>query len=138
MPRRSVTDIATRRPGPTPEPPPADPKLSAPERELWDAVVGSKPAGWFDAATAPVLREYVRAAVMCDVLAARLSAVLADPDADQRALRAAHEMRDREAKRAVMLATRLRLTPQSRYTPHGAASAANKPGAGSPRPWADA
>jgi hypothetical protein len=39
-----------------------------------------------------------------------------------------------ESKIIAALATRLRLTPQSRYTPHGAATAARKQRTG-PAPW---
>lgn len=43
--------------------------------------------------------------------------------------------RERETKQITSLATRLRLLPQSRYTPAAAATAGrNYPGSG-PRPW---
>jgi hypothetical protein len=43
-------------------------------------------------------------------------------------------MRDTEAKRATSIATKLRLTQQSRYTPQAAATADRKAGSGA-KPW---
>lgn len=42
---------------------------------------------------------------------------------------------ERESAAVSSLATRLRLTPQSRYRPRAAATAGSKPGADVPRPW---
>ena len=43
------------------------------------------------------------------------------------------DMRDKEAKRATSIATKLRLTQQSRYTPQAAATADRK--VSGARPW---
>jgi hypothetical protein len=104
--------------------------LSKKERDLWRAVVDSKPAEWFGPDSAPVLTEYVRAAVLCDQLARMVDRALKGQGAD---LKTALDLRDREARRMASLATKLRLTNQSRYTPQ-AASTANAKAAGS-RPW---
>jgi hypothetical protein len=131
MPRRSADDLTTRRPAPKPAAPIAPAGLNLPERRLWDAVVAAKPAGWFDAGTLPLLRGYVQAAALCDVLAAKLTPL---PE-DMTELRRLLDMRDRESRRAAMLATKLRLTQQSRYRPETAARRADGPPAGAPRPW---
>lgn len=101
--------------------------LSPAELELWEGIVESKPANWFDAAAAPVLAEYVRAAAVCDRLAALIGA---EGGIEMKALL---DLRDREARRAASLATKLRLLPQSRFTPGAASTAAGKPMG--PRPW---
>lgn len=113
-------------------PPPSE--LTARERELWESVIASKPADWFDEDSAPVLKEYVRAAVTCDRLSVAVNLALASGDIGE----AAHAdklllSRDREARRVAALATKLRLTQQSRYTPQAAATA-NRKAAGR-RPW---
>lgn len=106
-------------PGPSePIPPPSVPAgLSEAEAKLWTQVVDSKPSGWFDGGSSVILKEFVRASAACDFLAA----VIAGAGPEQ--LKPLLDLRDREARRAVSLATKLRLTPQSKYDPRGAATA---------------
>lgn len=108
-------------------PPPPD--LSEPEAVLWSQVVDSKPADWFDVDTAPVLKEYVRAAATCDLLDARVKQALSKGDDPKGLL----DMRDKESRRMVSMATKMRLTQQSQYS-HRAASTANRRASGK-RPW---
>lgn len=108
--------------------PPAD--LTEQETVLWREVVDSKPAEWFGEDSVPVLKEYVRAAVMCDRLAGLIDTALLEGKPTVGDLLLA---RDRESRRAANLATKLRLTQQSRYTPQAAATADRK--AGGKRPW---
>jgi len=49
---------------------------------------------------------------------------------DPAELKAVLDMRDKESRRLASLATKLRLTNQSRYTPQAAATAAKKGGGG--------
>jgi hypothetical protein len=105
--------------------------LKKAERELWREIVDSKPAEWFDVGSAPLLREYVRAVTETNRLARM---VAGGSSRDPAGLKMLLEMRDREVKRMADLATKLRLTQQSRYTPQAAATA-NKKATGS-RPWA--
>src|SRR5688572_4352984 len=114
-----------------PHEPPAD--LSEAEASLWRDVIDSKPAEWFGEDSAPVLKEYVRAAAMCDRLARLLDRALeasGEPvDAESVRLPSVPDLllaRDRESRRAANLATKLRLTQQSRYTPQAAATADRK------------
>jgi hypothetical protein len=131
MPRKSAAALAVVRSSPSDGrlTPPAG--LSAAELELWHSVVDSKPSDWFAEDSAPVLMEYIRAAVVCNRLAPLVDAALADgdPKAVDDLLRA----RDRESRRVASLATKLRLTQQSRYTPQGAGRADKK--AKGARPW---
>lgn len=47
---------------------PAPGGMSPEQVALWDGVVGSKPVDWFDTDSSPLLKEYVRAAIMTDWL----------------------------------------------------------------------
>jgi hypothetical protein len=131
MPRKSVDalSIVPRLPADRVAPPPG---LSRKERELWRRIVDSKPAEWFDSGSAPLLREYVRSVAVCDALAGMVAGAMKGPAAD---LKAALDLRDKEARRLASLATKLRLTQQSRYTPLSA-STANRKASGA-RPWSD-
>lgn len=138
MPRKSITSLTVVRGGaandapatPIPlAPVPAD--LSAAEAEVWRTTVEAKPADWFGPDSYPLLKEFARAAVMSDTLAQLIADAVKAVDA--RKIRAGLNMRDREAKRMADIATKLRLTIQSRYTP-GAAATANKRASGK-RPW---
>lgn len=110
----------------------APPKgLTKEQAALWARVVESKPADWFTPDNAPMLAEYVRASTMCDILEAQIQAAVAGDDAAE--VKAYLDMRDKESKRVSSLATKLRLTQQSRYTPQAAATATKR--AGASRPW---
>lgn len=112
--------------------PPAD--LSAPEAALWVDIVDSKPADWFQADSAPLLVEYVRAVVMSGRLAMLVDAALAGGgDGDGLSLKDALKARDVESRRVATIGTKLRLTQQSRYTPKASATADRA--AGGARPW---
>lgn len=106
--------------------------FSPDEMRFWQSVVDSKPADWFGEDSAPLLTEYVRAKVSCDVLHLQVQAALADGEGAD--IARSMKLRDMEAKRLLSIGTKLRLTQQSRYTPK-AASTATK-GAGQARPWA--
>ena len=105
--------------------------LSDDESRLWREVVDSKPVEWFQPDSAPLLTEYVRAVVMSGQLDTQVKAALVGSETGE--LKALLDMRDKESKRVVSIATKLRLTQQSRYTPQAAATA-NKKAAGG-RPW---
>lgn len=105
--------------------------LSADERVLWRAVVASKPAEWFGPDSAPILKEYVRASVTCDLLDEKVKGEMLTGEVG--VVKTLLDMRDKESKRSALLATKLRLTQQSRYTPQAAATA-DKHASGK-RPW---
>jgi hypothetical protein len=131
MPRKSISDLTLVRakaPG-TPLPAPGD--LEPAEAALWRDIVASKPADWFGGDCAPLLKEYVRSARMCDLLAPRISAAIGT--VDPRGLKRLLDLRHQESTRAAMLATKLRLTQQSRYSARAAASADRR--AAGARPW---
>lgn len=119
---------------PQPSPVPAD--FSDAEATLWTEIIESKPADWFGPDCLPVLREYVRAAVLCDGLSGKIRRAIEGgegEDATVGLVKTLLDMRDKESRRAVSLATKLRLTPQSRYGPRTAERADKR--AGGKRPW---
>jgi hypothetical protein len=109
--------------------PPAE--LDETEATFWRAVVATKPVEWFEADSAPLLAEYCRAKIMCDVLAGQVAEALktGEPDVIRKVL----DMRDKESRRLLSLGTRLRLTQQSRYTPKAGSTANRKVSAA--KPW---
>lgn len=109
--------------------PPSD--LTKEQADRWKAVVDSKPNEWFGPDSAPLLKEYVRAEAMCDLLAVQVEAAIAGGETGE--VKVLLDMRDKESKRLTSIATKLRLTQQSRYTPQAAATANKK--AGNARPW---
>jgi hypothetical protein len=111
------------------EPPP---DLTSAQANVWRAVAATKPVEWFDADTAPLLAEYCRAAVLCDLLAVQVEAAIAGGDPGE--LKAVLDMRDKESKRLLSIGTKLRLTNQSRYTPKAADTANRRAGSGG-KPW---
>ena len=110
--------------------PPDD--LTAPQAALWRAVVSEKPVEWFGEDSAPLLKEYVRAVAMCDLLALQIEAAVAGGETGE--IKALLDMRDKESKRVASIGTKLRLTQQSRYTPSAAATA-NKNAGRAAKPW---
>lgn len=100
--------------------------LTAEEVAHWDVIVDSMPSDWFSGSSVPVLVEYVRAKTSCDLLHCTVAAALAGGDAGE--IKEAMKLRDMESRRLVSLATKLRLTQQSRYTPKAAATAERQGG----------
>ena len=102
--------------------------LTEDQAEVWRSVVGARSADFFGEDAAPLLEEYCRVVVMCRLLAVQIEAGIAGGEADE--LKALLDMRDKESRRMTSIATKLRLTNQSRYTPQAAATAAKKGGGG--------
>lgn len=138
MPRKSIASLTVVRGG-APKDAPATPVQLAPvpddlspaEAKVWRTTVESKPADFFGPDAYPLLKELCRAAVMCDTLAKAVEEGARSKDLGK--LRSMLNVRDREAKRMADIATKLRCTQQSRYTP-GAAATADKRASGK-RPW---
>lgn len=101
--------------------------LTEDQADVWRSVVGARSADFFGEDAAPLLEEYCRVVVMCRLLAVQIEAGIAGGEADE--LKALLDMRDKESRRMASLATKLRITNQSRYTPQAAGTAAKR-GAG--------
>src|SRR5574340_649979 len=134
--RKSTAELSIIRPavGLLPEPPEG---MSARQSELWRGVVATKPAGWWDAGSLPLLIAYVRAVEHYDAIAAELAtfdrAWLAEDDGLKRFDRLT-VIFDRLAKLIAKLATQMRLSQRSRYDVLKAATAARHATEGT-RPW---
>lgn len=125
--RESLTIVPPSSPSGPPLPPA---RMPAAEAALWREVVESKPADWFGPDNLPLLVEYIRATVTSDSLARKIEAAM---EGSPGALKLLLDMRDKEARRASILATKLRLTQQSKYGPRSAFTADKR--AKGPRPW---
>ena len=101
--------------------------LTDEQAQVWRETVGARSADFFGQDAVPMLEEYCRVVVMCRLLAMQIEAEL--PGGEIGEVKALLDMRDKESKRLASLATKLRITNQSRYTPQ-AAGTASKKGAG--------
>ena len=101
--------------------------LTEDQAEVWRSVVGARSSDFFGEDAVPLLEEYCRVVVMCRLLAIQIEAGIAGGDAAE--LKTLLDMRDKESRRMTSLATKLRITNQSRYTPQAAGTAAKR-GAG--------
>lgn len=113
-----------------PEPPET---LNEEESAIWRKITLTKPPEWFEADTQPLLESYCKAITF----QRRVVAELEQENTAGKSLTeldTLQKMVDRNAKLLASLATKMRLTPQSRYQPKSAATANNRAGAGS-RPW---
>jgi hypothetical protein len=114
-----------------PSAPPKPPNdMPAAQRRYWTATVDSFPSDWFRPSDFPLLTELCRALCTADLLAG-----LIDAAKDLENLEKLLALRDREARRAAALSTKLRIPPQSRSDRHLAGAAAAK--SHGRRPWLD-
>jgi len=136
MPRKSTASLSVIPSGPAVHRLSAPPSLTDSEADVWDAVVSTKPADWFQADSAPVLEEYCKAVAMCRFLSFQIEAAKTssgDEKADMKTFETLLRLRDMESKRVLSAGTKLRLTQQARYTPQASATADRK--AGKALPW---
>ena len=117
-----------------PEPPST---LTPKQAELWRGIVATKPAGWWDAGSLPSLIAYVKAIEAHAVTSAQLDGFdpewLATEDGLDRFDRLT-KLFERLSRLIASLATKMRLTQQSRYDKQGAGVAGRSVGTGT-RPW---
>ena len=111
----------------------APPSLIKEEAAIWDDVVATKPADWFQADSAPILSEYCRAVVMAERLSYMIQSCMMGEVEDGPSLKDLLKMRDAESRRVMTCGTKLRLTQQARYTPQASATADRR--AGKALPW---
>ena len=134
--RKSLESVATVTPMPLRMvQPPED--LSAEECSVWARVAATKPSEWWDAGSVPLLAQYCRAVVQSELVAGLVAstgkAMLTDPDE----LGRYKELRKIQAALSgemTSLATKMRLTQQSRYNAKNSDTAARKAG-GPAKPW---
>lgn len=120
--------------------PPPPPELTKEQAEAWKAIVGRMPADWFDTAAQILLTEMVRHTAICGVISTQIDSFPIDQLTTEEGADRYDKlgrMLDRHSKCCAMLATKLRLAPQSRYEAK-VAGAAGKNSAGATaaaRPW---
>lgn len=112
MPRRSSASLSVLTPLPTVERLRPPRGLTAPQRAHFAAVVAAVPADRFTHADVPLLVALSRHLALADACA-----TLVENADDTEAFDKAAAMLSRETGRITALMTRLRLTPQARYTP---------------------
>ena len=106
-----VSEIADWRPA-------APAVLSAIEAELWRSIVNARPSDWFDAASIPLLTEYVRLKTSIDILNEQVSKAektIAETGAVPDGYSTAVRILDMKQGRMAQLAMKMRLTQQARY-----------------------
>lgn len=118
--------------------PEAPEELTDAQAKVWKDTVASETVEFFDTdALRELLKDYCRHKVTGAALSRQIetydAAKAMDPETAKNFDRVT-KMRDRESKAAADLATKLRLTNQSRYTPKAAATA-SKAGGSAKKPW---
>lgn len=117
-----------------PEPPN---HLNKKESGVWREIVGTKPNDWFSEENLPLLEAYCQHVILYRTVGKRLQKLRAthlDSSDDIDMYDKLLKMSDREAKLLSSLATKMRLTQQSRYTTKAAGTANQS--SGRKKPWA--
>ena len=126
-----VTPIADHRPAP-PE------GLTAEQAAEWTAVVRRLPSDYFPRECHQLLAAFCRHVSSFRVLSASIDEFKSEWTVSDEGLKRYGDLlalREREGRALSSLATRLRITPQSRYHPRTAGVAAADAGSGRPKPW---
>jgi hypothetical protein len=113
---------------------PAD--LTTDQAAIWSEIVASKPHDWWDAASVPLLSAYCRAAVesrRVGHMVESVSAQLLTADGDLKQYETLRKLQAQLSAEMTSLATKMRLSQQSRYRAD-AAAVKNDRGGGK-KPW---
>jgi hypothetical protein len=122
------------------ERPPPPEELGEAEAEEWRAIAGRMPPDWFTRESHPLLVAYCRHIVAARVLAADMAKFMRFPPEMRLTSDGIdlydklRKMADRESRVITTLATKMRLSQQSRYTENRAATAADR-GKTVRKPW---
>lgn len=137
--RKSAASLSavTIIPGQRPPPPPG---LTKEQAEVWKPIVARMPADWFDTAAQILLTELCRHTAICGIISQQIDSFPVDQLTTEEGADRYDKlgrMLDRHSKTIAMLATKLRLAPQSRYDAAKANTAGKNSaaGAGPSRPW---
>lgn len=110
--------------------------LSAEEADVWAKVSATKPGEWWDAGSLPLLAQYCRATVQSDLVADLVRTVSDNLRTDPDELGRYKDLRKIQAAltaELTSLATKMRLTQQSRYNAKNSDTASRK--ATGRKPW---
>jgi hypothetical protein len=120
-----------------PQRPDAPAELTPEQAREWREIVTRLPVDWFSREVWPLLCAYCRHIINARHIAGLIeearSADLNDRPALMK-LKRLLSMQERQSSALMGLATRMRITNQSRYTAKSAATAA-RTGSGGPKPW---
>ena len=136
--RKSAASLAVVKDIPTPDRPAPPAHLNARQAEIWQDTVSSEADKLFSTAVLKgLLADYCMRREASELISEIISTF--NPDLIKSADGAKRykellQMRDLEVRGSTQIATKLRLTNQSRYTPQAAATAAKSSGVGT-RPW---
>ena len=136
--RKSAVALATMAaiPGQRPAPPA---ELTEEQAEEWRAIVATKPPEWFNRDSQALLVALCRHIVISRRIAEQIDSFpidLLSTDEGLSRYRRLGTMAERHSGAMASISTKLRLTPQSRYTPKAAYTASSRGDAtGSSRPW---
>lgn len=135
MPRRSTDSLKFVAPAFWRLDPPKE--LTAREAEQWRSIVATKPAEWFTRDMLQILVEYCEATSVSRSIAAEIKSF--DPDWLKEAEGLARydcltRMKERQGRLLANLATKMRITQQSKYGARGAESHA-RTSAVAGKPW---
>lgn len=129
--------VVSTMPDRRPVPPPG---LTKEQEKRWRDIVQTKPAEWWDAGSMPLLKEYVRLADSVDELAEvlqRAEDALKESGTVRDAYKDLVRIIDVKLGRLAQLATKMRLTQQSRYDAQKAAVHTKREGDKAAKPvWA--
>ena len=104
--------------------------LTACEVAIWREIAATKPSDWFKADCAPILEAYCKSITHYRDMVSKLDN---PPDDIKDHLKLAEAV-GKQARLMGELASKLRMTPQARYTP-GSAATASKKAAVAAKPW---
>lgn len=113
-------------------------RLTGEAAEIWREVVASKPHDWFTSDSCHLLEAYCHAVVAHRLISIGVANFTKEQMAEAKGVAtydSLTRMQERQARVMATIATKLRLTQQSRYTPQAAATAAKRAGSGGARPW---
>jgi len=138
MPRKSAASLSVAPPvniGALPAPP-GD--LTEFQAALWHQIVATKPGDWWDASNLPLLRALVKhesAAMVIDQQMDEFEPEWLKTDDGIARYKTLSAIRVLHTERVASLATKMRLTQQSRYGTRQAHTAANRTNGKQSRPW---
>lgn len=104
---------------------------------MFNRIVATRPAEFFDVATIPLLTEYCRIPIEVEIVTKAIEAFQAEWLNDDNGLKRFKELtqiRDKAQKRMILLATKMRLSQQSRF-PSDSRKNRPAPEGGAPKPW---
>lgn len=131
---QAALSVVSVLPNQRPEP---DACLTSEQKEIWRAVVSTKPHDWWSADSVPLLISYCKAITehkkVSEIIEQTDIASLKSTESLKRYDRLT-KMQDRQARLMTLLATKMRLSQQSRYNAQRASTQDKRASEGS-KPW---